>query len=556
MGLFPDVITEGEGEVVEKKRRKRRTKEQILADEEDSRYKPTDGLIRKSFNYFDFVVAPRAKYVGGSGPALAPATAALNNDGTGFIVDKLMINGQLRYIVGYTDRPHLKVSVFPPDIQEWVSPYAVESWEHQDYLSKQRIDDEEKRAKYAKQAEAPKARDGSPQVASDQLDSAQTSGNEKKRKRDGKTELSDVPRKRGRPVGWKKKKATEDALPDGPGRKNLPLPLTNASPPKRSNQPSLAVPVPSLGDQSESDTEDDEDEDESESGIDTQIQTQLLTTQSQQTSRQTSRSSSVSLQHQSALNSRDTSSRDAYAQYKALEREREKQKEQQMKPKAQTLLPKYFSSPSAKSRSNTNSPAPSPTPTGKRRWIPGGGAGGGRFVDENGYTLPLDTPNYRSPQSAAPSTRPPTILPETQTIVPQYRELTLSPQTQGSFDRSEPPSTILPPSSVSQAQRLSNSSLSRPSTILPPPATPESQSSTHAPTKPQPPTLLAPQHGEKKVEDEDGEDEEYEVEDIVGKDVRPILGPNGGIIEETYYLIKWKGYDSDENSWEPKRNVG
>ncbi len=41
-------------------------------------------------------------------------------------------------------------------------------------------------------------------------------------------------------------------------------------------------------------------------------------------------------------------------------------------------------------------------------------------------------------------------------------------------------------------------------------------------------------------------DEEYEVEDILGK--RNISG-------KAHYLVKWKGYDASESTWEPKENL-
>ena len=41
-------------------------------------------------------------------------------------------------------------------------------------------------------------------------------------------------------------------------------------------------------------------------------------------------------------------------------------------------------------------------------------------------------------------------------------------------------------------------------------------------------------------------DEEYEVEDILEK--RMISG-------EAHYLVKWRGYDTSENTWEPRENL-
>ncbi len=39
---------------------------------------------------------------------------------------------------------------------------------------------------------------------------------------------------------------------------------------------------------------------------------------------------------------------------------------------------------------------------------------------------------------------------------------------------------------------------------------------------------------------------EYEVEDILGKRM---------ISEEAHYLVKWKGYDASESTWEPQDNL-
>ena len=41
-------------------------------------------------------------------------------------------------------------------------------------------------------------------------------------------------------------------------------------------------------------------------------------------------------------------------------------------------------------------------------------------------------------------------------------------------------------------------------------------------------------------------DEEYEVERILGKKI---------ISGTVHYLVKWKGYDISESTWEPKQNL-
>lgn len=37
-------------------------------------------------------------------------------------------------------------------------------------------------------------------------------------------------------------------------------------------------------------------------------------------------------------------------------------------------------------------------------------------------------------------------------------------------------------------------------------------------------------------------------------DVEDVLDHKKGLNGKTYYLVKWKGYDSSDNSWEPEEN--
>lgn len=82
---------------------------------------------------FDFIVAPRPKYIPGSGPPLAPITRMPVHDKDGFIIDKVQFKRQLRYLVGYEEYPQLKVSVLPQNILDWVSPFALEDFEAKRY---------------------------------------------------------------------------------------------------------------------------------------------------------------------------------------------------------------------------------------------------------------------------------------------------------------------------------------------------------------------------------------------------------------------------------------
>jgi hypothetical protein len=101
------------------------------------------GLNGLPLSGFDFVVAERPKYIPGSGPPLAPISAIPVHDRDGFIINKVQFQKQLRYLVGYEDQPHLRVSVQPQNILDWVSRWALEKWESDSYEAEERRREEE-----------------------------------------------------------------------------------------------------------------------------------------------------------------------------------------------------------------------------------------------------------------------------------------------------------------------------------------------------------------------------------------------------------------------------
>lgn len=78
---------------------------------------------------FNFILAERPIYIPGSGPPLAPVTMRPAHDKDGIIVANFVVGNHPRYIVSYAKQPHLRVSVAPENILDWVSPRTFEAYE-------------------------------------------------------------------------------------------------------------------------------------------------------------------------------------------------------------------------------------------------------------------------------------------------------------------------------------------------------------------------------------------------------------------------------------------
>jgi len=223
-------------------------------------YSDHDGLPYKKESYFDFVVAEPKKYVPGSGPPLAPLSLMPRHDLDGIILDKVWMDKELRYIVGYEAQPHLKISVQSQNILEWVSPRTFEDYEMNEYEREEKEREElELPAILAKEERKRKrleklAREGQPKVDG------------RKRKRVPAEDVDGaVPKKRGRP--FKSSSASQETTsPSGPGRRNQRSPEPVFTSPRASlsrpslSQPSLAAPSRGLADMTIMDSESDEDE--------------------------------------------------------------------------------------------------------------------------------------------------------------------------------------------------------------------------------------------------------------------------------------------------------
>src|ERR1700712_4749359 len=82
-----------------------------------------------NISHFDFVVAQRPRYIPGSGPEVEDPTIMPVHDKDGIIDGKLHLEGEkFRYVVTYKDKPHLRVSVQPDNILDWVSPRTFERY--------------------------------------------------------------------------------------------------------------------------------------------------------------------------------------------------------------------------------------------------------------------------------------------------------------------------------------------------------------------------------------------------------------------------------------------
>lgn len=191
---------------------------------------------------FDFIVAPHATYIPGSGPALAPITRMPPHDKDGFIIDKVQFKKQLRYLVGYEQYPQLKVSIQPQNILDWISPYALEDWEAKHY------DAEEKRRK-EEELPALLAKDERRRKRLEALSRAATGIDGRKIKRKGPTDESSYGRSGRSAKSGRSRRNLRASHRGDPSRRDQPDEAMIYTSPKQSQrsqqsqQPSLSTPT-------------------------------------------------------------------------------------------------------------------------------------------------------------------------------------------------------------------------------------------------------------------------------------------------------------------------
>lgn len=478
------------------------------------------GLPYKDHSYFDFVVAePLPKYIPGSGPPLAPISVLPPDDIDGFIIERSLVEGQLRYLVGYNDRPQLKVTVRAQNILDWVSSRTFEQWESDEY---ERLQREREKIELPAIIAKDKARRKRLEKISRASAGPKTDGRKKRgiRAVDGSREREEVEngsgkKRRGRPPRSTTSTPNNGPVAPGPGSgRNQPAePQTFVSPRRvsQASQPSLSTPNHGrdLADLVVLDTDDsgDDDSDDINQALAAQLNGPLDLSES-------SRSESLDpLTFQGSFLSRP--------------------------PPAKSKL--SFSRDPGSAQTKLSLSHDSGNSTLRRPSLIGGTSSTAATSSREAFsiyesierkskldaTLALDRSPFKKPPPMAATPRESkvkshgTMLPPRSTRSASRQD---TPSSFGSVRRSGRKMSAHLPAQFFQALLTKSRS-------TPPPAAPY-------------------------VEDEEStdEDEEYEVERLLDDQIRPVEGAESE--RERWYLVKWVGYDSDQNTWEPAGNVG
>lgn len=245
------------------------------------------------------------------------------NDKDGIILDTLQLNGSHVYVVGFKDKPHLRISVKPENVRNWVSERTHEQWDRDQV---QLMKDEEQRIRDENRK---------PKKGLSSREGLQAGGKGKagqKRKRAAST-VKPPPAKRASVLG----STPNLPPPSGPGRRRKPAEeepvFASPKASQKSQGPSLSTPVKGLA---YLDTDEDDEMDES-AAIAFQLNGSLGRSRS---TTGTSRRSSRDVSHiddNSAVAS--ISSRAALQTYEDLDA-------RSKKPNAQTIAQKYSKLPS------------------------------------------------------------------------------------------------------------------------------------------------------------------------------------------------------------------
>jgi len=257
------------------------------------------GYPKLDYSYFTFEVCTRPKYIPGSGQRPQDIAAALPDEGsTAYIIDRLFLNKEPRYIVGYRDRPQLRVSICLENILDWISPWELETWEHEDYLDQKKAEEDEllpgilakEKSKAKKEAKKEAKKQALPFQSREQ--GIERIQHDRKRKR---SFGEDSPRKKktavpGRGPGRPPKQPiirpfsslSKLPAPSGPGRRNIPEQQLFTSPSALHRRASVGKGLAGnrthvLDTSSEEDDDDNDDGDDSDM-IQAQLQGESLST--------------------------------------------------------------------------------------------------------------------------------------------------------------------------------------------------------------------------------------------------------------------------------------